>query len=153
MSRELEIYTDGACSGNPGLSGIGVVIKENGNIVKEMSKDLGEATNNIAEYMAVIYALQEALILRADKVILKTDSELVYKQCIGKYKVKHANIKPLFDQVKHLFNGFKEIKIQHIPRDQNKDADGLARKAVKKEQTKKVVAPASLDLWSNISGD
>lgn len=136
----LEIFTDGACSGNPGPAGIGVIITEQGKIVAEISEDIGPATNNIAEYTAVIYALQEALIRRADEVLLCTDSELLYKQVLGIYEVKNANIQPLFSQIKHLIKGFRRFTIRHVPREQNKDADRLAKKAISKEQTKVVAS-------------
>ncbi len=129
---KLEIYTDGACSGNPGPAGIGVVIKADGRIIKEISKFIGQATNNIAEYTALIYALQEALILKADEVWVKTDSELMHRQVIGLYKVKHENIKPLFEQVRHLSAGFQQFHLDHIPREQNSEADQLSRQAITK---------------------
>ena len=136
----LEIFTDGACSGNPGESGIGVVIKENGKTLKSISKAMGHGTNNIAEYTALVYALQEALILKADRVLVNTDSELLMHQVKGSYKVKHPNLKSLHEQVKHLWGGFKDIDIQHIPREKNSEADKLATEPIKKEQAK-VVAP------------
>ena len=129
---KLDIFTDGGCSGNPGPASIGVVIKSGDKTVRTISKAIGEATNNIAEYSAMIHALQEALILKADEVFVKTDSELMYKQIIGKYKVKHEGIKPLFEQVMHLKSGFKSATFAHIPREQNTEADALARKALNK---------------------
>ena len=138
MVKKIEIFTDGACSGNPGAAGIGFVIRNNGKTIKEFSKDIGESTNNIAEYTAVIYALQEALILRADEAVLNTDSELLYNQLKGDYKVKNANIKPLFEQVKHLMKGLRRVEVRHILRQKNKDADRLAKKAIKREQAKMV---------------
>ena len=128
---KLVIFTDGGCSGNPGPAAIGVVIFKDGKVIKEISKAIGEATNNIAEYTAVIYALQEALILKAKEVLVKTDSELMARQLNGQYAVKHANIKPLFEQVKHLCSGFKSVEVVHVPREQNAQADGLARNALK----------------------
>jgi len=139
----LEIYTDGACSGNPGAAGIGVVIKRGGKNIWELSKSIGPATNNIAEYLAVVYALQQALILKADQVLIRADSELLVRQCNGIYRVKDDNIRMLFEQVQHLLTGFRVYAFEHIPREQNKEADGLSKKAVlktTKEQTK-VVAP------------
>ena len=112
---KLEIYTDGACSGNPGPAGIGVVVKKNGQVIKEISKFIGQATNNIAEYTALIYALREALVLKADEVLVRTDSELMYKQVAGEYAVKHDNIKPLFEQVQHLRAGLKQFQLEHSP--------------------------------------
>ena len=140
MSRSLEIFVDGACSGNPGEAAIGVVILENQTKIKEISKAIGHGTNNIAEYTAFIYALQEALILKADNLKIFTDSELVFKQLTGQYVVKNANLKSLFDQVKHLTQGFKHIEIKNIPREQNKDADKLATQPLKQKQAK-MVAP------------
>ena len=140
MSRALELFTDGACQGNPGEAAIGVIIKENGKIVKRISKTIGLATNNIAEYAALIYGLQQALILQADQVIVNTDSELLYYQIKGNYKIKHPNLKFLFDLVQHLSEGFKNLEIQHIPREKNQEADKLATQAIKKEQAK-MVAP------------
>ncbi len=127
---KLEIFTDGGCSGNPGPASIGVVIKQDGKLIKEIARPIGNATNNIAEYTAMIVALQEALILKADEISVKTDSELMYKQIIGEYKVKHEGIKPLFEQVMQLKSGFKKATFAHIPREQNKEADLLTRKAM-----------------------
>ncbi len=129
---KLEIFTDGGCSGNPGEAAIGVVIKQAGHTIKTLSRSIGQGTNNIAEYTALIAALQEALILKADDVSVKTDSELMYKQVLGSYAVKHGNIKPLFDQVKHLMTGFKHFKIAHVPREENTEADALVRQVLKK---------------------
>ena len=129
---KLEIFTDGACSGNPGPAGIGVVIKKDGAVIREISKPIGQATNNIAEYTALIYALQEALILKAEHVLVKADSELMCKQIAGTYAVKHANIIPLFEQVKHLSMGFKHFRLEHVRREGNKEADRLSRQGLKK---------------------
>jgi len=129
---KLEIFTDGGCSGNPGEAAIGVVIKEGIKNVKTLSRAIGQGTNNIAEYTALIVALQEALILRADDVSVKSDSELMVKQVSGAYAVKHENIKPLFAQVKHLITGFKSFQIAHVPREQNSEADALVRQVLKK---------------------
>lgn len=137
---ELLINIDGASSGNPGPAGIGVVIRQDGTIIHEISKAIGEATNNVAEYTALVYALQEALIRRADTVTVITDSELVHRQVTGEYKVKNANIKPLFEQVQHLLRGFKQVKMKHVLREENKDADRLATKSIKSKQAQ-VVAP------------
>ena len=139
-SKKLTIHVDGASSGNPGEAGIGVVVRENGQIVREISLSIGEATNNVAEYTALIYALQEGLIARADEVHVITDSELVYKQMIGEYKVKNPGMKVLFDQVQHLLTGIKQFSIEHVLRDKNKDADRLATQSIKKKQAKVVAS-------------
>jgi ribonuclease HI len=140
LRKKIDIFTDGACSGNPGPAAYGVVIKDGGKTIKELSGSLGEATNNIAEYMAVIYALQEALILKTSYINLHTDSELLYNQLKGTYKVKNSHIKPLFEQIHHLAAGFQNIEVKRIPREQNKEADRLAQKVIKAEQTKAVAS-------------
>ena len=108
--------------------------------IHEISKPIGVATNNVAEYTALIYALQEALIRRADEITVITDSELVHRQMMGEYKVKNANIKPLFEQAQHLLRGFKKVQMKHVLRDENKDADRLATQSIKSKQAQ-VVAP------------
>ena len=129
--KKLVIFVDGGSRGNPGPSGIGIVVKdEKGKTVKEFNKYIGIATNNVAEYSAVIYGLQEALIEKADKVELKLDSELVAQQLKGEYRVKNEKIKPLFAQTLHLISGFKKVEIKNIPREKNKEADKLVNKAI-----------------------
>ena len=135
--KELELYIDGASKGNPGPSGIGVVICQNGSTVKNISNFIGEATNNIAEYTALIYGLQEALLLKADSVRVKTDSELLYRQLNKTYKIRHPNLIGLYNQVAHIISGFKQFSIQHIPRELNSGADKLANLAVKKAAKKR----------------
>lgn len=129
--KHLNVYIDGGSRGNPGLSGVGIVIfDDSGKRLKDFSKYIGITTNNIAEYNAVIYGLQEALFQKADKVDLYLDSELVARQLCGEYKVKNVNIKPLFDQALHLISGFKKVEIKNIPREKNKEADKLVNKAI-----------------------
>jgi len=132
------MYIDGASKGNPGLSGVGVIICNGEEVIKNIAKCIGEATNNFAEYMALIYGLQEALILRADEVEVKTDSQLLFRQITKQYKVKNANIKPLYEQAAHLISGFSRFDIDFISRSENKGADKLATKAIRKEQAKMV---------------
>lgn len=134
MPKRLSIYVDGCSRGNPGPSGIGVIVcDENGEAFKDVSKYIGDATNNVAEYYALIYGLQEALILRADEVIINTDSELLAKQLSKEYKIKDAILKSLHEQVRHLLTGLKEYEIKHINRTENKGADKLANKAIGQE--------------------
>lgn len=128
----LDIFTDGACSGNPGPAGVGVVFKQDGVTIKEVSKSIGHGTNNIAEYSALICALEEALAMKATVVHVHSDSELMCRQVNGKYAVKHENIKVLFDQVKKLKSGFKKFTLTHVRRELNKEADALSRLGIKK---------------------
>ncbi|OGW75434.1 MAG: hypothetical protein A2Z72_06460 [Omnitrophica bacterium RBG_13_46_9] len=129
--KKLSLYVDGGSRGNPGPSGIGVVIfNEKGQKIKEFDKYIGIATNNIAEYTAVIYGLQEALMEKADAIELNIDSDLVVQQLKGGYRVKNPNIRPLFEQALHLISGFKKVDIKHIPREDNHEADRLVNKAI-----------------------
>jgi len=135
----LDIYVDGASSGNPGPSGVGVVICCGGETVKNISSYIGNATNNVAEYTALIYALEEALLMKADAVRVNTDSQLMHHQLKKIYKIKSANIIGLYNQVVRLMSAFKDISLKHIPREENRGADKLATKAIKEAISKKVL--------------
>jgi ribonuclease HI len=125
------IYIDGAARGNPGEAGIGIVIKhQKGQTVKQLYKYIGQTTNNVAEYTAFIYALQEALILGLKDVVVNSDSELLVKQLNGEYKVKNSNLKSYYEQFLHLRIGFNKLEIKQISRQENKESDKLANKAI-----------------------
>ena len=131
MNREaVSLYIDGAARGNPGPAGAGVVLKEGNKTIKTIYKFLGDTTNNIAEYSALISGLQEAITLGYKNVELYLDSELVVQQLKGDYKVKNSNIKLLFEKAIMLMNSFENIKIIKIERSNNKEADKLANKAI-----------------------
>ena len=131
MMKKISVYIDGGSRGNPGPAGIGVVIlDEKGHKVKEFNKYIGVTTNNIAEYTALIYGLQEALIERADRVELNLDSELVAQQLKGEYRGKNSNIRPLFEQALHRISGLKKVDKKRINREKNKEADKLVNKAI-----------------------
>lgn len=140
MNGMLEIHIDGASKGNPGPASVGVIIDQDGKRITQIAKSIGEATNNFAEYSALIVALEEAKNLKAEHVRVFTDSELLYHQLKGKYKIKSDNLKGLHKQANELAQGFKKIELKHIPREENSEADKLASSVFKKEQTK-VVAP------------
>ncbi len=129
--KEVEIYIDGASKGNPGPSGIGVVICKDGSTIKNIAEYIGNATNNIAEYTALIYGLQEAIMLRADTIKINTDSQLLYRQVNKIYKIKNPNIRGLYNQAAHLICAFKGFSINYIPRKNNRCADKLANIAIK----------------------
>jgi len=129
--KYLDIYIDGASKGNPGHSGIGIIICQGTEVLKNIWRYIGCQTNNVAEYMALIQALEEALMLRADAIVIHTDSELLYRQIKKEYKVKHPNILGLYNQVMHLFSAFKNVSVKHIARQNNRGADKLATKAIK----------------------
>lgn len=127
----LRIFTDGGSRGNPGPSAVGVVLlDEKGKKVEEISKYIGDATNNVAEYLAVIYGLQEAVYRKAKKVTLNLDSQLIARQLKGEYRVKDQNIRKFFDLALNLFRGFDKVEVREIPREENKDADALVNKAI-----------------------
>ena len=132
---KLILYTDGASLGNPGRAGVGVIVyNQNRDVIKKVTEFIGITTNNVAEYMALIYALEEALYLRAKELSCFLDSELLVKQLKGSYKVKDSKLKLLYYQVKHLESFFKKINFNHIGRDGNKEADKLAKEAVKEKR-------------------
>ncbi|GAH90280.1 unnamed protein product [marine sediment metagenome] len=127
----MVIYADGASRGNPGPAAIGAVIKdERGRLIASISQRIGKATNNQAEYRAIISALEEADRLGARQVDIKMDSELVVKQINGEYRVKKATLKPLYRQVKQRQGSLEGFTITHILRQQNIEADKLANKAL-----------------------
>ena len=123
------IHTDGASSGNPGPSGLGVVIVLNGK-THEIAEPIGTATNNIAEYSSLVRALERTLELGASEAEVYMDSELVVRQMLGQYKVKNKGLKPFFVKAKALSNKFKVFSIAHVPREKNKEADRLSKLAL-----------------------
>ncbi|MDD5423606.1 MAG: ribonuclease HI family protein [Candidatus Omnitrophica bacterium] len=131
-NKKVFIYTDGGSRGNPGPAGVGVVIMDDKKKkkIKEMCKYIGEATNNTAEYSALICGLEEAIMLNADEIVVYMDSELVAKQLSGEYRVKNADIKPLFEKAVDILKKFKSFEIKYIERSKNKEADKLANKAM-----------------------
>jgi ribonuclease HI len=129
--KRVVIYADGASRGNPGPAAIGAVIKdERGRLIASISQRIGKATNNQAEYRAIITALEEADRLGARQVDIKMDSELVVRQINGEYRVKKATLKPLYQQVKQRQGLLEGFTITHILRQQNIEADKLANKAL-----------------------
>lgn len=131
-ANRVVICADGASLGNPGLAAIGATIKdEQGRLITSISRRIGRTTNNQAEYRALITALEEAIRLGAKEVDISLDSELVVRQINGKYRVKTASLKPLYQKVKQLQNQLKGFSVTYIPRQQNKEADSLANMALK----------------------
>lgn len=126
-----QIQIDGAARGNPGPAGIGAVLRPpGGRGEQEISLYLGETTNNVAEYCALVIALQAALQARAQRVAVFTDSELLARQVEGTYRVKDRQLQWLHVLVRHLLRGFDSFAITHIPREKNRRADRLANQSV-----------------------
>lgn len=125
------MYTDGGSRGNPGPSGIGVIILDSKKKkIKELCRYIGETTNNIAEYSALIHGLEEASSLEATDVVVYLDSELLARQLSGEYRVKDENMKALFDKALAILKNFNSFEIKHIDRQMNKEADKLVNKAI-----------------------
>lgn len=135
--QKIIIYTDGGARGNPGPAGIGAVIQdEAGKVLKEISRYIGEATNNVAEYEALVTALEEAKQMFGDElrhmsVEVRMDSELVVRQLNGMYKVKEPTLKEKFAQVATLrLEDVPNITFSHVFREANANADKLVNKAI-----------------------
>lgn len=129
-SGEITINIDGAARGNPGPAAYAYVIAlEDGTRVEE-GECMGQATNNVAEYTALVRALERALSLDAKKVHIRSDSELLVKQMTGLYKVKNAQLKELYDEAKELARRIPSVQIVHVRREQNSDADRLCNEAL-----------------------
>jgi len=136
--EKVTVFFDGASRGNPGPAAIGVVIQnQTGGTIGETSEAIGQATNNFAEYTALIRALQQARRLGAVEVECRSDSELVVRQMKGEYGIKSKSLLPLAREAQSLRREFRKFSIRHIPREQNKRADQLANLALKKQNTPK----------------
>lgn len=126
----MEVFTDGASRGNPGPAAIGVVFRQKGGPdLAEHCEVIGKATNNVAEYQAVVAALEHVRRWKVRKVHLFMDSELISRQLSGAYRVKSPDLRPLFQQVIFLSRNLSEFKVHHIKRALNSQADALANKA------------------------
>jgi ribonuclease HI len=131
---EWHIYIDGASSCNPGHAGAGLVAYDNhDNEVGRESAYLGEMTNNMAEYEALVRALLKAFKSGVKNVSIYTDSLLVANQVLGKYKIKNLTLQKYAEEAKNLIRNFDHFAIQYIPREENKVADKLAKEAIKKK--------------------
>ena len=127
----IVVNVDGASKGNPGESGIGVAIFDKDlNLINEACDYLGVATNNVAEYKALILGIKLSTKYNAKRVLFKADSELMVKQIKGEYRVKNAQLKLLFTEAQSLLKKLPNWKIMHVPREENKEADLLANKGV-----------------------
>ena len=125
-----KVFTDGASRGNPGESGVGVLIIDNDGKKTELKKYLGKKTNNQAEYSALILALENLSHLKGSEIIIQTDSQLMANQMNGSWRVKDEGLKSLFSKAKKLSQEYKSLTIAYIPRTQNKEADRLANEAI-----------------------
>ncbi|MDP2207930.1 MAG: ribonuclease HI family protein [Bacteroidota bacterium] len=139
---KINAFIDGASRGNPGESGIGVLlIDEAGNTLASINGYIGKATNNIAEYTALIACLKKAKDLNCTKITIHSDSELLVRQMNGQYRVKNEGIKEIFERVHRVLRSAKDgfqYEIKHIKREQNRDADLLANAGIDSKQPIKI---------------
>jgi ribonuclease HI len=143
MPKIIRIYTDGACRGNPGPAAFGwIICDETGKELAKDAKYLGEATNNIAEYSALIGAMQEAARMKAGEAFCFSDSKLVVGHMNG-WKVKKPHLKPLFESVQSLRKNFSGVTFSHLPREHPMiaKADALANRELEKRGFPKKAGP------------
>lgn len=130
-SPEIVVHIDGGSRGNPGPAAYGVTVEDaSGAPIAEFSKFLGRATNNVAEYHGLLAALEFSLQHSHHRVRILTDSELMARQIQGRYKVKSPDLKPLFERARQMIQRLENFSIQHVPREQNAEADRLANQAL-----------------------
>jgi ribonuclease HI len=128
---KVVLHVDGGARGNPGPAAIGVVISDSdGEVLDEVAEAIGVATNNVAEYRAVLRGLERARALGASEVEIVNDSELVARQLSGAYKVKHPAMRPLYAEAIAALRGFDSWRIRSVPRAQNARADELVNEAL-----------------------
>lgn len=133
---DLVIHIDGGSRGNPGEAGFGVYVEASDGSTTELYGYLGRATNNVAEYQALLHALRHALARGALRVSILSDSELVVRQMAGEYKVKHPDMVPLHREASGLMRRFERATLAHVRREQNRDADRLANRALDERASK-----------------
>jgi len=124
------VNVDGGARGNPGPAAIGVVLRDGGEVVEEVGETIGEATNNVAEYRALLRGIELATERGATDLELVGDSELVVRQVEGRYKVKNPGMKELHEEVKRALRGLDSWSIRHVRRAENADADRLVNQAL-----------------------
>src|SRR5579871_2813142 len=129
-SAVLTINIDGAARGNPGPAALAYVIAKDGHMLSEEARCLGTATNNVAEYSALVHALERAAELGGEQLLIKSDSELLVKQMNGVYRVKDPRLKVLYDQASRLRERFAAVSIVHVPHAENSHADRLCNEAL-----------------------
>jgi ribonuclease HI len=131
VTQALRLHVDGASRGNPGDAGFGVhVCSPDGSELAGLYGYLGRATNNVAEYQALLHGLRFALARGAREVDVFSDSELLVRQLAGRYRVKNPGLQPLFREAQVLLARFERARVTHVPREQNREADALANRAV-----------------------
>ena len=131
MAKRVVVNVDGGSRGNPGPAAVAAVASEpGGEVLAERSERIGAATNNVAEYRAVLLGIELARELKADEIELVGDSQLIVRQVEGEYKVKQEHLRPLRDEVMRALDGFGSWSIRHVKRGENERADELLNEAL-----------------------
>jgi ribonuclease HI len=129
--RKLRVTSDGAARGNPGLAGAGAVLfDEQGRVLERLGKFLGRQTNNVAEYQGLLLGLRRARELGAEELEVVADSELMIRQLSGAYQVRAPALRELHSEALSLLKAFRKVKLVHVPRAQNGDADEMSNRAI-----------------------
>jgi len=132
VTRALLIASDGGSRGNPGPAAIGAVVRdaESGELLASVSECIGVTTNNVAEYRALVAALELAAPFQARRVVARADSQLLIRQLEGAYRVKQAHLRPLFERARDLLGSYEEVVLEHVRREDNAEADALVNAAL-----------------------
>ena len=133
MAMVANLSCDGGSRGNPGKAGIGFRLESMGEIKAEGGAFIGETTNNVAEYKALIWGLRNAKELGVERLLVRADSELLVQQMRGSYKVKDDKLIPLHQEASQLAGWFTDCRFMHVKREENQAADLMANKAMDKE--------------------
>lgn len=132
MTTTLLISSDGGSRGNPGPAAIGAVVRdaESGELLASVSECIGVATNNVAEYRALVAGLEVAAPFRAPRVMVRADSQLLIRQLEGAYRVKQAHLRPLYERARELLASYEDVELEHVRRADNTEADALVNAAL-----------------------
>nr|PZN21043.1 MAG: ribonuclease H [Pseudomonadota bacterium] len=143
-AEEAILWTDGAARGNPGPAGCGAILKTaDGRVLSAESQYLGQTTNNVAEYKALLLGLTRALEAGVRRIEVRADSELLIRQLKGEYRVKNEGLKPLAAEAKALLARFESFRLQHVRRELNTEADQLANEGIDRGSAPSSSAPSS----------
>ena len=140
------LYVDGASFGNPGPSGIGLVLAQGDRVLVDLSQDIGWGTNNQAEYRALIAGLNEAIQRGIRSLLVRSDSQLLVRQVTGEYKVKDRKLKVLMSEIQGLLSKFEKVRFEHVRRELNERADELAKAGAEAAQARGV-GPAQQEIF------
>jgi ribonuclease HI len=134
VTESILIACDGGARGNPGPAAVGAVVYDLGTRpptrLRSVSERIGIATNNVAEYRALIAGLEAAADLGAARLVVRADSQLLIRQLEGRYRVKHAGLQPLYRRARDLLAGYEDVVLEHVPREENAEADALVNAAL-----------------------